>query len=139
MIGKSKSNCNYVGPKALFDPDYIPPTLLYRKNEENTLYSILKDSLNDQFSITVLYQGLQGIGKKVIINKVLKDMYFKNDFFSKVVKIYVDCNEKDALEVLQSLLLSITKQFNFQLFCSNNSLPSKGFHRFDAVNTAAFC
>jgi len=46
MIIKSNVNKNYIGPKALFDPNYVPPRLLYRKKEENSLHSILNDILN---------------------------------------------------------------------------------------------
>jgi len=33
MIIKSNVNKNYIGPKALFDPNFIPPDLLYTKKE----------------------------------------------------------------------------------------------------------
>jgi len=78
MISKSNIKNEYVGPKAIFDPNFIPPKLLFRKKEENSLYSILNDSITDEFPLNILYQGIQGIGKKVIINKVLKDLIIDN-------------------------------------------------------------
>ena len=34
MIVKPNINKNCIGPKALFDPNFIPPNLLYRKKED---------------------------------------------------------------------------------------------------------
>ncbi|MCK4780025.1 MAG: hypothetical protein KAT57_07555, partial [Candidatus Lokiarchaeota archaeon] len=64
MIAKSNLNNNYIGTKALFDPNFIPPRLLYRKKEEDSLFSILNDSISDEFCLNILYQGINGIGKK---------------------------------------------------------------------------
>ena len=86
MISKSNIGNDYIGPRAIFDPDYVPPKILFRKTEVNTLYSILTDSVNDEFPINILYQGIQGIGKKVIINKVLKDLIRDNLYTSPFYK-----------------------------------------------------
>ena len=94
MIIKSNVNKNYIGPKALFDPNYIPPHLLYRKKEEDSLFSILNDSLSDEFCLSILYHGIDGIGKKVIVNKVLNDLLIQNEDFNQINKICVDCKEK---------------------------------------------
>ncbi|MFX0012056.1 MAG: hypothetical protein ACFE9R_17215, partial [Candidatus Hermodarchaeota archaeon] len=61
MISTQNNNSNFVGPRALFDQSYIPPQILYRKKEEKSLFSILNDSFSDNFSLNVLYQGIQGI------------------------------------------------------------------------------
>ena len=80
MIGKLKSDNGFIGPRALFDPNYVPPKVLYRKKEERTLLSILKDSLTDEFSLNILYQGIQGIGKRVIVNKVINDLFMEHNY-----------------------------------------------------------
>ncbi|MFW9999936.1 MAG: hypothetical protein ACFE9Q_05490 [Candidatus Hodarchaeota archaeon] len=118
MIAKFNVNKYYAGPKALFDPNYIPPHLLYRKKEEDSLYSILNDSLFDEFNLNILYQGINGIGKKVIVNKVLNDLFKQNREFIKINKICVDCKEKHPEEIIFSLLSKIIRlsnlNFDFQ-------------------------
>jgi len=51
MIVKPHLNdsTGYVGPRAIYDPNFIPPRLLFRKKEVNTLSSILRDSISDKF------------------------------------------------------------------------------------------
>jgi Cdc6-like AAA superfamily ATPase len=104
MIIKSNINNDYIGPKALFDPNYIPPNLLYRKKEVNSLLSILNDSISDEFCLNVLYHGTYGIGKKVIINKVINDLLIENKDSCKINKVCVDCKEKEIEELIFSLL-----------------------------------
>ncbi len=110
MISAQRINSEFVGPRALFDQSYIPPKILHRKTEEKSLYSILKDSLQDEFQLNILFQGIQGIGKKVIINKVLKDISTLN---TKLIKIQIDCSEKSLEEILVSLITEVGRKKNF--------------------------
>ncbi|MFX1591492.1 MAG: hypothetical protein ACFFCL_02255 [Promethearchaeota archaeon] len=123
MIIKSNVNKNYVGPKALFDPSFIPPRLLYRKKEENSLFSILKDSISDEFCLNILYHGINGIGKKVIVNKVINDLLIQNKNIVNINKICVDCKEKKLEELIFSLIneLITFSNFNFDFRTILNS------------------
>jgi len=118
MISAQKTNSSLVGPRALFDQSYIPPQILFRKNEENSLFSILKDSFKDGFCLNILYQGIQGIGKKVIVNKVIRDLSLLNPELSNIHKAYVDCRAKNLEEIIISLLSEIgfheNINFNFK-------------------------
>ena len=124
MISAQKTNSSFVGSRALFDQSYIPPKILYRKNEEKALFSILKDSFNDGFCLNVLYQGIQGIGKKVIINKVIRDLSFLNPELLNIRKAYVDCRDKNLEEIIISLLSEIgihqNINFNFKSIINSN-------------------
>ena len=124
MIKKSNVNKNYIGPKALFDPNYIPPTLLHRKKEQNSLFSILNDSISDEFCLNILYHGMNGIGKKVIVNKVVNDLLVKNKENFKINKISVDCKEKEIGELIFSLLNELNSfsnfNFNYQSILNSN-------------------
>jgi len=115
MIVKPKTCNEYVGPKALFDVNFIPPTLLYRVREEKNLNSLLYDSVSDNFSCSVLYQGLQGIGKKSIVNKVIKDLISQNELNSNIYKLIVDCKEKDLHEIIFSLITDLSLISSFEL------------------------
>ncbi len=127
MIVKSNINKNYIGPKALFDSNFIPPNLLHRKKEEKSLYSILDDSISDDFSLNILYQGIDGIGKKVIINKVINDLLIQKNGYNKISKVIIDCREKNLEELMFSLLteLSTLQTLNLDL---NSLLNSKISH-----------
>ena len=115
MIAKSNINDKYVGPKALFDPNYIPPRLLYRKKEETSLFSILDDSISDEYSLNILYQGINGIGKKAIVHKVLNDLLTQNKDFIQLNNIFVDCKEKKLDELIFSLLSEINTFSNLNI------------------------
>ncbi|UCC18637.1 MAG: hypothetical protein JSV62_11080, partial [Promethearchaeota archaeon] len=126
MIVKSNVNKNFIGPKALFDPNYIPPKLLYRKKEEKSLFSILNDSFYDEFCLNILYHGIDGIGKKVIINKVVNDLLIQNKDLVRIHKIDIDCKEKQFEELIFSILNELATYFNFNIdFQSflNSNLP----------------
>lgn len=115
MIIKSNVKKNFIGPKALFDPNYIPPRLLYREKEEDSLFSVLNDSISDEFCLNILYQGMSGIGKKVIVNKVINDLLIHNKDYTKIDKVNVDCKEKKLVELIYSLLneLNSISNLNF--------------------------
>jgi len=121
MISTPKVNNSYVGPRALFDAHYVPPKILYRNREEKSLFSILKDSFLDDFSLSILYQGIQGIGKQVIINKVIRDLSNLNTTF---LNIQIDCREKNLEEIIISLLTKIGQNqntnFNFKSIINSN-------------------
>jgi hypothetical protein len=123
MISKSNINNDYIGPRAIFDPDFIPPNLFFRNKEEKSLYSILIDSIKDEFPINILYQGIQGIGKKVIINKVLKDLITNDLETFPFYKISIDCKEKSLEELIFSLLTELNRysKFNFNFGSILNS------------------
>ncbi|TFG02061.1 MAG: hypothetical protein EU542_05800 [Promethearchaeota archaeon] len=135
MIIKPKTCIEYVGPKALFDGNYIPPTLLYRVKEEKNLNSLLYDSVLDNFCCTILYQGLQGIGKKAIINKVIKNLTTQNKFHSDIHKLIVDCKEKDMHEIIFSLItdLSLIPNFNLNPVSFLNSTISELWNIFKLI------
>ena len=46
-------NKNFIGPRAIFDNDFIPPKVLYREKEIKELHSLLEDSLRDHFSMNI--------------------------------------------------------------------------------------
>lgn len=108
MICKPNYNI-YVGPRAIFDVNYVPPQLLHRKKEQQSLHSILRDSLYDKYSLNIIYQGIQGIGKKVIVNKVLEDLQLENENPDSFRTIKIDCKEKNPEELIGSVLIEMNK------------------------------
>jgi hypothetical protein len=115
MTFKLEMDKNFVGPKALFDPNYIPPHLLHRKKEINSLFSMLNDSISDKFPLNILYQGINGIGKKAIANKVINDLSKNNKEENTIYKICVDCKEKDFEELIFTILPDLLHICQFQI------------------------
>jgi len=115
MTFKLDIDNNFVGPKALFDPNYIPPHLLHRKKELNSLISILNDSISDKFSLNILYQGINGIGKKTIANKVINDLSDQNKGINNIHKICIDCKEKDFEELIFTILPDLLNICKFKI------------------------
>lgn len=135
MIAKSRYNNNYVGPKAIFDPNYIPPHLLYRKKEEHSLFSILNDSISDEFCLNILFQGIQGIGKKAIVNKVVRDLMIQNDDNRRIQTISIDCKEKKTEELIVTLLSEMNKFLNLD-FNLETVINSKISHLWSILKLA---
>jgi len=125
MTFKLDFDNHLVGPKAIFDPNFIPPRILFRKREVKSLNSILTDSLSDDFCLNILYQGISGIGKKVIVNKVIDDLSRKNKGLNNIHKVYIDCKEKNFEELTFSVLndlVNISKiNINFESLLNSNS------------------
>ncbi|MHA1497517.1 MAG: hypothetical protein ACTSXN_05745 [Promethearchaeota archaeon] len=115
MMAKAKSYGNYIGPRAIFDQNFIPPQILHRQKEEHSLFSVMNDAITDDFGINILYQGIEGIGKKVIVNKVLNDLLNQDHLTSYKYKIKVDCKEKKLEELIISLLSEMNRVYNFKL------------------------
>ena len=109
MITKHKVVNYYTGPRALFDPNLILPQLLYRTKHQKDLYKWLKDSLYDNFPLNILYQGIQGIGKRTLVNKVLDDLFQENKENHPFQKIVVDCKEKSLEELMYTLFTEFNK------------------------------
>jgi Cdc6-like AAA superfamily ATPase len=136
MISKPKFQNLYVGPRAIFDPNYIPPQLLFRKRELKSLNSILTDSLYDEFSLNILYQGITGIGKKSIVNKVLEDLSVENKNSTPFQTISIDCKEKTPEELIISLLAEMIKESNLN-FNLNSLLNSRISYLWNAFKLAS--
>jgi Cdc6-like AAA superfamily ATPase len=114
----------FFGPKALFDPSFIPPKLLHRRKEQKSLISILSDSISDEFCLNILYQGINGIGKKVIVNKVINDLSMQSNNYNTIQKVSIDCKDKNFEELVFSLLTDLVNlsQFNcsFETLLNSN-------------------
>ena len=117
MIVNSDLNDNnkYIGPRAIYDPNFIPPQLLFRKKEENTLSSILYDSISDNFCFNALYQGIQGIGKKVVVKKVIDDISKHEEISFDIKKFSIDCRDKNLEELLVSILAEMNNILNLNI------------------------
>ncbi|MHA1481618.1 MAG: hypothetical protein ACTSQZ_09380, partial [Candidatus Thorarchaeota archaeon] len=54
-----------ISPKGLFDPYYVPKTLLHRDRELDNIGGIYSDSYNDDYGVNCLVHGITGVGMTV--------------------------------------------------------------------------
>ena len=104
-------------PRALFDPNYIPPKLLHRNKELKNFLNIFNSSLNpeDKFNINAYIYGIRGIGKSVFTKYFLR--LLKSHFGEKFTDIYIDMAVKSPNENLRLLVelysQSISNKFTY--------------------------
>lgn len=104
-------------PRALFDPEYIPPKLLHRDKELRNLLTIFNSSLdpNDQYNINAYIHGIRGIGKSVFTKYFIQ--LLKLNFGEKFTHIYLDMAVKSPDENLRLLVelysLFVSKKFTY--------------------------
>lgn len=98
-----------ISPKGLFDPYYVPKTLLHRDRELDNIGGIYSDSYNDDYGVNCLVHGITGVGNTV----------FSRYFLTKLVPetfnaytVYVDAKNKDTLEIIAELSDKLHKQTN---------------------------
>ncbi|MDF1539376.1 MAG: hypothetical protein P1Q69_10795 [Candidatus Thorarchaeota archaeon] len=98
-----------ISPKGLFDPYYVPSTLLHRERELDTIGGIYADSYSDDYGINCLVHGISGVGNTA----------FSRYFLTKVVPesfdaytVYVDAKNKDTLEIVSEMSDKIHRQTN---------------------------
>jgi len=108
-LENKKSNNNkshYIGARALFDPLFIPDSLINRSKEEDMIRGLLKDSTEDGFPTNISIYGMKGIGKTVLINKSIRDLkqiFYDNNKEPKneiFLPIYINCESKEFEEIL---------------------------------------
>ncbi len=96
-------------PKGLFDPYYVPETLLYRDRELDAITGVYKDAYEEEYGVNCLVHGITGVGMTV----------FSRYFLTKVIPerfdahtIYVDAKSKDVLEIVSELNDAIHRKEN---------------------------
>jgi len=104
---RNKIASTYIGPRALFDPSYIPPALLLREKELTMLSNVLFDGIQDQCPVSILLTGLEGMGKTSLARKSVTMVKAKLQPIS-LNCMYVNCKDRSIDEVLFSLVQAIS-------------------------------
>ncbi len=116
MSTKSTSSKTYVGPRALFDPYYLPPNLIGLKKEQDSIQSILKDAIQDQYPIVLSLYGLRGIGKTTLTRKTISTLQkSKTRLNHSIAMHYVNCEDKDSSQIVFSLINELSHSLSYNL------------------------
>jgi Cdc6-like AAA superfamily ATPase len=65
----------YIGPKALFDPNFIPPHFLIPEKKIQSIQTMLADAIEDHYPLNINVFGIKGSGKNLFLNYSLKNFY----------------------------------------------------------------
>ena len=113
------SNEQYVGPKALFDPKFIPSRLYERQKEQRYLEGLINDAVEDEFPTQISLYGLLGSGKTAIVNKTIQKILDLNSEIPEnefpFINISINCEGKTQNQVLFSLVNKFAKVLNYEL------------------------
>jgi hypothetical protein len=88
-------------PRALFDPNYIPPELLHRTKELKSLWNLFHSSLNpeDFYNLNAYIDGIHGVGKTVFTRYFVT--LLKSKFQGRFTNIYLNLAVKSPHENLR--------------------------------------
>jgi hypothetical protein len=64
--------CTYIGSRAIFDPNFIPPISIPQHHHEEFISGLLSDAIADHFATNAILFGLRGMGKNLLINRLLR-------------------------------------------------------------------
>ncbi|MHA1777676.1 MAG: hypothetical protein DRO88_04875 [Promethearchaeia archaeon] len=109
----------YVGPRAIFNPHYIPPKILVQRKKAELVYGILKDALEDEYSSNLTVYGLQGAGKNLLINLIFQwlsahDVIVDIGKNSPII-ILNDCKDQALGQFLFNILQNLNDKLAHQL------------------------
>ena len=138
-LNSKSDKIQYVGARALFDPNFIPLVFIERKKKTALLHGVITDAIEDQYSTNINFYGLEGIGKNLLVNNFLQDISLRQvdasikgkssckNLNQNIYILRVDCSEKEIEQIfftILSQLCSIIKlQFNINEILK--STPSK--------------
>ncbi len=115
------SNSSFGYPRALYDPDYVPPKLLHRTKELSNLLNIFNSSLDfdDQFNINAYIYGIRGIGKSVFSKYFINLLKAKNG--ENFNRIYLNLATKSPIENLRLLVELYSQRISSKFTYLKNS------------------
>ncbi len=109
----------YIGPRALFDPFFIPDHLFDLEKDERNLCGLLSDAIIDNFPASISIYGIQGVGKTVLVNKTIESISRENSKINKnkiqFLPLLINCTSKDSHQIVFSMLNSLVNTLNSQI------------------------
>ncbi|HMF32933.1 MAG TPA: AAA family ATPase [Candidatus Lokiarchaeia archaeon] len=103
------ANLEYVGPRALFDPKYVPPALIHREKELAELSEVLMDGMQDRCPVSVLITGMEGMGKTTLARKAVSVV--KQQLGSAALQcFFINCKDQSIEEILLAFIHSIERK-----------------------------
>ncbi len=138
-LNSKSDKIQYVGARALFDPNFIPPVFIERKKKTALLQGVITDAIEDQYSTNINFYGLEGIGKNLLVNNFLQDISLRQvdasikgnssckNLNQNIYILRVDCSEKEIEQIFFIILSQLCSIIKLQYDINEilKSTPSK--------------
>jgi hypothetical protein len=98
--GMASSQVAFVGPRALFDPAFVPPKVWGKQREIEGLRGLFRDAVEGQYQTSAVVCGPLGAGKTLTVTCALREV-------PGVETLHVDCEEKAPLKILFGLISAL--------------------------------
>lgn len=134
---------SYIGPRALFDPNFIPSKVIPREKSQHLVQGILTDAIQGHYATNITLYGLKGVGKNLMASMALASFEPKNPTSISgpkkrvhstppahlshpdvpgVYSVRVDCTKKDINQLFFQILLQLCTNLHYPL--ENQELTS---------------
>ncbi|WP_457557576.1 hypothetical protein [Candidatus Harpocratesius sp.] len=114
---------SYIGPRAIFNSNFIPPKIVPRRKKSELIYGILKDALEDEYATNLTLYGLQGAGKNLLLNLIFKWYQSQpiNDESCLEIPIIIsnDCRDQELGQLLFEILHNLNDKLEIQINLSD--------------------
>lgn len=116
------SKIQYVGPRAIFNHNYLPPKIIPRQKKTEVLHGIIQDALEDQYNTNLTLYGLKGAGKNLMMNVIFQWFQLQNktgksdksDSLSPII-LPVDCADQELGQIIFTVLQELCQTLNVSL------------------------
>ncbi|WP_371803764.1 hypothetical protein [Candidatus Lokiarchaeum ossiferum] len=128
-IPETSDKINYVGSRALFDPNFVPDVFVARENKTQLLKGTLLDAVEDNYATNVNMYGLKGTGKNLFVNQFFKSL-INNQFNRRnrniawiepskkspnFLIIKINCEKKELEQVFFAILEQLAREIQYSL------------------------
>jgi len=124
----------YVGPRAIFDPNFVPPVFFPQKSQSILLQGIIQDALEDEYPTNVNLYGLKGTGKNLLVNHFLQ--WYQKTTLTEIENdtapaatdsiciLHVDCTQREMVQIFYSLISQISHFLHLSLQLEDAIVPN---------------
>ncbi len=116
----STKNIKFVGYEAIGDLRYIPSVFKYRDDLIELISGYLEKSLNNNYLLNIIIQGILGIGKTTVIRicfkALIKEKRIKVPFHTIPI---IDCTDKSKEFILFRIIKDLNQYFSLRYNLQN--------------------
>ncbi|TFH29570.1 MAG: hypothetical protein E4G98_03595, partial [Promethearchaeota archaeon] len=116
------SRISYVGPRAIFNHNFVPPKIIPRHKKTEVIYGVIQDSLEDNYTTNLALYGLKGAGKNLMMNVIFQWFELQNkaektdkgDLLSPII-LTVDCDDQELGQIIFTILQELCQIMKVKL------------------------
>ncbi|MHA1519489.1 MAG: hypothetical protein ACTSRK_04835 [Promethearchaeota archaeon] len=113
------SRISYVGPRAIFNHNFLPPKIIARPKKTEVIQGVIQDALEDNYTTNLTLYGLKGAGKNLMMNVIFQWFQLQNkeekaDKLSPII-LPVDCADQELGQIIFTILQELCQIMNIKL------------------------